>query len=114
MPSVQELRKSLAPYAPYPLHDLLSRAAGRHGRRVAVIDGDRGFTYGQLSDYSNRFASALAKLGVRNGDRIAILAHADRTWSAAGHSSTMLEWTMLETRSSLTLCHGSGAMQLVR
>ena len=33
---------------------------------------------------------------------------------AAGHSSTMLEWTMLETRSSLTLCHGSGAMQLVR
>ena len=79
MPTVQELRKSLAPYAPYPLHDLLTRAAGRHGRRVAVIDGDRGFTYGQLSDYSNRFASALAKLGVRNGDRIAILAHADRT-----------------------------------
>ena len=78
MPTVQELRKSLAPYAPYPLHDLLTRAAGRYGRRVAVIDGDRGFTYGQLSEYSNRFASALAKLGVRKGDRIAILAHADR------------------------------------
>jgi fatty-acyl-CoA synthase len=79
MLTAQEMRKSLAPYAPYPLHDLLARAAGRYGRRVAVIDGNRRFTYEQLSEYSNRFASALAKLGVRKGDRIAILAHADRT-----------------------------------
>ena len=74
MLTAQEMRKSLAPYAPYPLHDLLARAAGRYGRRVAVIDGDRRFTYGQLSDHSNRFASALVMLGIRKGDRIAILA----------------------------------------
>ena len=78
MLTAQELRKSLAPYVPYPLQDLLTRAAGSYGGKVAVIDGDRRFTYGQLSEYSNRFASALAKLGVRKGDRIAILAHADR------------------------------------
>ena len=79
MLTAQELRKSLAPYVPYPLQDLLTRAAGSYGRKVAVIEGDRRFTCGQLSEYSNRFASALAKLGVRKGDRIAILAGADRT-----------------------------------
>ena len=78
MVTAQELRKSLAPYVPYPLQDLITRAADSYGRRVAVIDGNRRFTYGQLSEYSSRFASALAKLGVRKGDRIAILAHADR------------------------------------
>ena len=74
MLTAQEMRKSLAPYASYPLQDILTRAANRHGNRVAVIDGSRRFTYAQLSNYSNRFASALAKIGVRKGDRIAILA----------------------------------------
>ncbi len=72
--TVQEMRKSLAPYAPYPLQDLLTRAAGSYGSKLAVIDGDRRFTYAQLSERSNRFASALAKLGVQKGDRVAILA----------------------------------------
>ena len=74
MLTAQELRKSLAPYAPYPLQNLLTHAAGSYGHKVAAIDGDRSFTYEQLSEYSNRFASALAKLGVRKGDRVALLA----------------------------------------
>ncbi len=67
-------RASLAPYEPYPLQQLLQRTARRLPKKVAVIDGQRRFTYQQLNTYSDRFASALVKLGVTKGDRVGILA----------------------------------------
>ncbi|MEQ9813353.1 MAG: benzoate-CoA ligase family protein [Azospirillaceae bacterium] len=51
--------------------DLLDRnvAEGR-GDKLAVID-DRGrYTYGELTARANRFANALAELGVRRGERV--------------------------------------------
>ena len=72
--TAKELRKSLAPYESYPLQDLLTRAAQRFGRNIAVVDGERTYTYSQLSECSDRFAGALAALGVSKGDRVAILA----------------------------------------
>ena len=72
--TVKELRKSLAPYESYPLQDLLTRAARRHGSNRAVIDGEHTYTYTQLGEYSDRFSAALATLGVGKGDRVAILA----------------------------------------
>ena len=42
--------------------------------KVAVIDGERRFTYGQLSERCVRLASALAERGVRRLDTVAILA----------------------------------------
>ena len=74
MATAQELRKSLAPYDSFPLQDLLTRTSHRYGGRTAVIDGDRTFTYSQMSEYSNRFAAALAGMGIGKGDRVAILA----------------------------------------
>ena len=72
--TAKELRKSLAPYESYPLQDLLTRAARRFGRKIAVVDGERAYTYSQLSEYSDRLSSALAELGIVKGDRVAILA----------------------------------------
>ena len=72
--TAQELRKSLAPYESYPLQDMLTRAAARHGGRTAVIDGDRSFTYSEMSELSDRLGAALAGLGIGKGDRVAILA----------------------------------------
>ena len=72
--TVKELRKSLAPYESYPLQDLLTRAAHRFERNIAVVDGERTYTYSQLSEYSDKFSSALAGLGIGKGDRVAILA----------------------------------------
>ncbi|MCY4651564.1 MAG: AMP-binding protein [Dehalococcoidia bacterium] len=72
--TVKELRKSLAPYESYPLQDLLTRAARRFGSNIAVVDGERTYTYSQLSEHSDRLSSALAGLGVGKGDRVAILA----------------------------------------
>ena len=72
--TAQELRKSLAPYDSFPLQDLLTRASRRYGGRTAVIDGDRAFTYSQMSEYSDRLSASLASMGISKGDRVAILA----------------------------------------
>ena len=67
-------RASQSPYPVRPIQDILSQAAGEFPGKVAIIDGDRRFTYRQLEEYSNRFAAALATLGVGKGDRVGIMA----------------------------------------
>lgn len=56
------------PYAYY-----LDRAARWHGERVAVIEGERRLTYGELAARARALARALLALGVRPGDRVAVL-----------------------------------------
>ncbi|MCI0810994.1 MAG: AMP-binding protein, partial [Chloroflexi bacterium] len=67
-------RPSMAPYPEEPVQELLKRVAERLPDKTAVIDGDRTFTYGQIEDLSNRFASALASSGLAVGDRVGIFA----------------------------------------
>lgn len=67
-------RASLAPYESHPLQQMLRRTARRLPNKVAVIDGERRYTYRQLDSYSDRFAAALAKQEVTKGDRVGILA----------------------------------------
>ena len=67
-------RQSLAPYPAYPLQHILTATAQRLPQKVAIIDGEYVYTYRQLDMYSNRFAAALAKLGVKKGDRVGLLA----------------------------------------
>ena len=68
------VRPSLAPYPTYPLQQILSDTARRLPQKAAIIDGEYVYTYQQLEMYSNRFAAALAKLGVVNGDSVGLLA----------------------------------------
>ena len=68
------LRPSLAPYEEYPLYDVLRRTASRLPDKTAVIDGDRIFTFKQLDDQSDKFASALTGLGIEKGDRVGLFA----------------------------------------
>ncbi|HXM18736.1 MAG TPA: acyl--CoA ligase family protein [Candidatus Tumulicola sp.] len=42
--------------------------------RVAVVDGDRRYTYAQFGERIYRLASALRGAGIRSGDRVAVLA----------------------------------------
>ena len=74
MKTAQELRRSLAPYESAALQELLARAAARWGDKTAVIDGERTFTYSDLDALSDKFAAALAGLGVERGERVAVLA----------------------------------------
>ena len=66
-------RASVAPFGKYPLQEILKRTAARVPEKVAVIDGEKSYTYRQLDEYSDRFAAALARLGVVKGDRVGIL-----------------------------------------
>ena len=68
-----QIRASLAPYHEYPLHQLLQRTATRLPQKIAVVDGERRFTFQQLDEYSDRFAAGLASMGVAKGDRVGVL-----------------------------------------
>ena len=55
------------------LGDLVPGAAADRPAKPALIAGDREITYAELSDRVGRAAGALAALGVRKGDRVALL-----------------------------------------
>jgi long-chain acyl-CoA synthetase len=56
------------------LADPIDHASRCFGDRVAVIDGDRRMTYGELAERCSRLAEALGRIGVGHGDRVALLA----------------------------------------
>lgn len=74
MATIPQARPSAKPYAHEPLQALLRRTATRLPEKVAVIDGDRRFTFRQLDDLSDRFAGALLGKGILKGDRVGLLA----------------------------------------
>ncbi len=68
----QDVPQSLT-YPKIPLPEILSAAAKNHPHSTAIIFFERSITYQELDDLSNRFASFLLKLGVKKGDRVALL-----------------------------------------
>src|SRR3989338_8512213 len=50
------------------------RARRLYGERLAVVDGDRRFTYAQFFDRCDRWSAALQAFGVSSGDRVAYIA----------------------------------------
>jgi fatty-acyl-CoA synthase len=50
--------------------EFLRRARKLHGAREAVVDGEVRLSYGELADRCDRWSAALARLGVRAGDRV--------------------------------------------
>ena len=68
-------------------YDRFSSVAARRGERVAVEvqsrDGLDSWSYARLSDRAETLASALWSTGVREGDRVALLAENGGEWCAA-------------------------------
>ncbi|MDD5303340.1 MAG: AMP-binding protein, partial [Elusimicrobia bacterium] len=54
------------------VQDLLQESAARAPRKVALVCGERRFTYERLEGMANRLANALIEKGVRRGDRVAL------------------------------------------
>jgi fatty-acyl-CoA synthase len=53
--------------------DFLGRAAYVYPEKIAVVDGDRRYSYRQLAERSWRLANALRSAGLSKGDRVATL-----------------------------------------
>jgi acyl-CoA synthetase (AMP-forming)/AMP-acid ligase II len=60
-------------YPRIPYDRMLSHGAARHPENVAVVSRDVSLTYRELEAVTNRFARALAALGVSRGDRVCLL-----------------------------------------
>jgi long-chain acyl-CoA synthetase len=59
-------------YPEVPLFDLLRKTAEKHPNHTALVYFDRQITYKELDMASDKFATALADLGVKKGDKVAI------------------------------------------
>jgi acyl-CoA synthetase (AMP-forming)/AMP-acid ligase II len=65
------------------IEQVLERNRIRRGDRIAVIDGDRRVTYGELDDRTGRLARGLLGHGLRRGDAVALLsANRLEVWEA--------------------------------
>ncbi len=70
----QNLDRTPANHVPLSPVSFLVRAARVYGPRVAVIHGERRYTYAQFLERARRLASALANMGAGVGDTVAIIA----------------------------------------
>src|SRR5437762_4595918 len=52
----------------------LARAAAIYPDKLAVVHGDRRFTYRQFDERCRRFADALRRRGIRPGETVSVLA----------------------------------------
>jgi len=70
----QGLRPNAANHRPLTPVDFLRRAAEVYPGKVAVIHGDRRYTYGEFARRCSRLASVLSARGVGRGDTVAVMA----------------------------------------
>jgi fatty-acyl-CoA synthase len=68
-----DLAPEAANFAPLTPVSFLPRSAEIHPNRVAVIHGERRYTYRQFYDRARRLASALARRGIRAGDTVSAM-----------------------------------------
>ena len=68
-----DVAHSIAPYPDKTLIDYLADLSRAHGDRSAVLFKGASVSYGVLETQSDAFAAAVASLGVRPGDRVALL-----------------------------------------
>ncbi len=68
------LSRNPANYAALTPISFLARAAATHPDKLAVVHGDRRFTYRQFDERCRRFADALRRRGIAPGDTVAVLA----------------------------------------
>ncbi|MCX6007866.1 MAG: AMP-binding protein [Chloroflexi bacterium] len=64
------LPQSIKPYPKAPLFSILDKSARDYPDKPAIHFKDKVFTYTKLKELSDRFAHALADLGVKRGDRV--------------------------------------------
>ena len=76
------------------IRTLLDRNAMLYPEKIAMkeIDGTRAYTYKELKDRTNRMGNALYDLGIKKGERVAILSQ---------NSFEYIESSLIESRGGL-------------
>ncbi|MFL5360101.1 MAG: AMP-binding protein, partial [Myxococcales bacterium] len=64
------------------LGDILRRSAAREPRKTAIVCGATTWTFSDLDALCDRLAAGLAGIGVRTGDRVAILSRNSHAFAA--------------------------------
>jgi len=67
-----KLEQSLKPYPDAPLFQVLDQAAAAFPTQTAILFEGRSVKYHELKRWSDRLASALARLGLEKGDRVCL------------------------------------------
>ena len=114
-----DVRPSLEPYPDKTLLDYLRALAAEHGEKPALLFKGATVSYGRLEAESDAFGAALVAMGVRKGDRVALLlpncpqflVAEFGIWKAGGivvalnptYSERELEQALDSTRSSLVV-----------
>lgn len=62
--------------------DILRRTAARLPHKTAILCGDTTWTYAEFASVANRLARGLLRLGIRPGDRVAILSRNSHAFAA--------------------------------
>ncbi|MBU2499572.1 MAG: long-chain-fatty-acid--CoA ligase [Proteobacteria bacterium] len=58
-----------------PMGDIIRRSAKRSPKKAALIFGNESLSYEELNTRINRLAGSLLRMGLKKGDRIAVLLH---------------------------------------
>ena len=85
----------------HPAHRILDRAVTYFPNRLAIVDGNIRWTYRELGARVNRLANALAGLGLRKGDRVAILDWNSSRYAEAYYACALSGLTFLPLNSRL-------------
>jgi fatty-acyl-CoA synthase len=73
-PFEQDLGRNPANYTPLSPLSLIARTAYTYPDHLAVVHGDRRYTWAETYARSRRLASALVRAGIGAGDTVALMA----------------------------------------
>jgi fatty-acyl-CoA synthase len=62
-------------FVPLSVLEFRDRAAAFFGDKIAVVDGERRFTYREYAERTHRLANALVGIGVEPGDRVSFITY---------------------------------------
>ncbi|MCH2107083.1 MAG: long-chain fatty acid--CoA ligase [Planctomycetes bacterium] len=70
--SYDEGVRATVPYEEVPVPDFLKRTAAEYPDRDAIFFMNRALSYGEYKEHADRMATAMSRLGVSQGDKVAI------------------------------------------
>ncbi|MEV6572335.1 amino acid adenylation domain-containing protein [Streptomyces sp. NPDC051577] len=80
---IEELAGPPRDLPPVRAHEVFAQRARAHPDAVAVVRGERQWTYGELDARANRLARILLAPGLRGEDVVAVVGERDLGWTAA-------------------------------